>query len=108
MSTITGARYAGATLTVDLGAIRTNYRLLRSRLGATACAAVVIADAYGLGAAAVAPALAAEAGQLQLNAMEPVLIFNVLQSMRMLTRAMAVLTDRCVAGIEATPPAARR
>ena len=31
--------------------------------------------------------LAAEAGQLQLNAMEPVLIFNVLQSIRMLTRA---------------------
>ena len=58
MSTITGAPYAGATLTVDLGAIRANYRLLRSRLGATACAAVVKADAYGLGAAAVAPALA--------------------------------------------------
>ena len=45
--------------------------------------------------------MAAEAGQLQLNAMEPVLIFNVLQSIRMLTRAMAVLTDRCVVGIEA-------
>ncbi len=45
--------------------------------------------------------LAAEAGQLQLNAMEPVLIFNVLQSMRMLTRAFEVLTDRCVSGIEA-------
>lgn len=51
--------HAGATLTVDLGAVRANYRLLRSRLGATACAAVVKADAYGLGAAAVAPALAA-------------------------------------------------
>jgi alanine racemase len=59
MSTVTGAPYA-ATLTVDLGAICANYRLLRSRLGATACAAVVKADAYGLGAAAVAPALAAE------------------------------------------------
>jgi aspartate ammonia-lyase len=44
--------------------------------------------------------LAAEAGQLQLNAMEPVLIFNVLQSIRMLNRAMTVLTDRCVVGIE--------
>jgi alanine racemase len=60
MSTITGAPYAGATRTVDLGAIRANYHQLRSRLGATACAAVVKADAYGLGAAAVAPALAAE------------------------------------------------
>ena len=60
MGTIAGARHAGATLSVDLGAIRANYRLLRSRLGATACAAVVKADAYGLGAAVVAPALAAE------------------------------------------------
>jgi aspartate ammonia-lyase len=33
--------------------------------------------------------------------MEPVLIFNVLQSMRVLTPAMAVLTDRCIVGIEA-------
>ncbi|WP_347309943.1 aspartate ammonia-lyase [Defluviimonas sp. SAOS-178_SWC] len=45
--------------------------------------------------------LAAEAGQLQLNAMEPVLIFNVLQSIRMLTHAFEVLTDRCISGIEA-------
>ena len=60
MSTIAGACHAGATLTVDLGAVRANYRLLRSRLGVTACAAVVKADAYGLGAAAVAPALALE------------------------------------------------
>jgi aspartate ammonia-lyase len=45
--------------------------------------------------------LAAEAGQLQLNAMEPVMIFNILQSMRILTQAIKVLADRCVAGIEA-------
>lgn len=44
---------------------------------------------------------AAEAGQLQLNAMEPVMLFNVLQSVRILTRAMTVLTERCVEGIEA-------
>lgn len=44
---------------------------------------------------------AAEAGQLQLNAMEPVMLFNVLQSVRMLTRAITVLTERCVAGIVA-------
>ncbi|NEJ11336.1 fumarate lyase, partial [Rhizobium leguminosarum] len=30
--------------------------------------------------------LAASAGQLQLNAMEPVIVLNILQSMRMLTR----------------------
>lgn len=45
--------------------------------------------------------LAAEAGQLQLNAMEPVLVLNILQSMRMLIRGMSVLTAKCIAGIEA-------
>ena len=54
------SRHAGAFLEVDLGAIRANYRALRARLGATDCAAVVKADAYGLGASKVAPALAAE------------------------------------------------
>ena len=54
----------GAVLTVDLAAVAANWRDLRARhapreamLGAVA--AVVKADAYGLGAATVAPALAA-------------------------------------------------
>jgi alanine racemase len=51
---------AGAILTVDLGAIRENYRRLKARLGGVSCAAVVKADAYGLGAAEVAPALLRE------------------------------------------------
>jgi alanine racemase len=53
------AEQAGALLTIDLGAICANYRLLRERVGAGACAAVIKADGYGLGAARVAPALAA-------------------------------------------------
>ena len=55
----TRAEQAGALLTIDLAAICSNYRLLRERLGRTECAAVVKADGYGLGAARVAPALAA-------------------------------------------------
>ena len=51
---------AGAILTIDLGAVRENYRRLKTRLGAAGCAGVVKADAYGLGAAQVAPALARE------------------------------------------------
>jgi alanine racemase len=47
----------GATLTIDLGAIAANYRLLAGRAPGADCAAVVKADAYGLGAAEVAPAL---------------------------------------------------
>ncbi|WP_207771008.1 alanine racemase [Kumtagia ephedrae] len=54
------ADLAGAILTIDLGAIRANYRLLRDRLGGKRCAAVVKADAYGLGADRVAPGLADE------------------------------------------------
>ena len=45
--------------------------------------------------------LAASAGQLQLNAMEPVIVLNILQSMRLLTRGMDALRSRCIEGIEA-------
>ena len=55
------ARRHGAHLTIDLGAIRENYRRLAARLQGARCAAVVKADAYGLGAPQVAPVLA-EAG----------------------------------------------
>jgi len=45
--------------------------------------------------------MAAEAGQLQLNAFEPVIAYNILTSMRLLSRAMETLAGRCVAGITA-------
>jgi len=45
--------------------------------------------------------LAAEAGQLQLNAFEPLIAHNILGSMALLTNAVRVFTERCVAGIEA-------
>ncbi|MFN4087662.1 MAG: alanine racemase [Alphaproteobacteria bacterium] len=48
-----------AVLTIDLDAIGANWRLLRGRLAGVPCAAVVKADAYGLGLTRVAPALAA-------------------------------------------------
>ncbi|MDF2601824.1 MAG: alr, partial [Methylobacterium brachiatum] len=54
-----GNPHAGAILTVDLDAIAANYRLLSRRLGTAECAAVLKADAYGLGAARVAPVLSA-------------------------------------------------
>lgn len=55
-----GRAAAGAVLTIDLGALRENYRRLKARLGGMRCAAVVKADGYGLGAAPVARALLAE------------------------------------------------
>ncbi len=49
---------AGAILTIDLAALVANYRRLQAALGAAECAAVVKADAYGLGLAPMARALA--------------------------------------------------
>lgn len=46
-----------AVLTVDLDAIRANWRLLCERTAPAPCAAVIKANAYGLGAARVGPAL---------------------------------------------------
>ena len=46
-------------------------------------------------------AIASEHGQLELNVMMPVIAFNVLLSMRILTNAVTVLTRKCVVGIEA-------
>jgi alanine racemase len=50
---------AAATLSVDLGALVANWRLLAANGGGAECAAVVKAEAYGLGAEPVARALAA-------------------------------------------------
>ncbi|MFN8012198.1 MAG: aspartate ammonia-lyase [Holophagaceae bacterium] len=45
--------------------------------------------------------LAAEAGQLQLNVMEPILAYSLATSLRTLTAAVNVLTTKCIAGITA-------
>jgi aspartate ammonia-lyase len=52
--------------------------------------------------------LAAEAGQLQLNAFEPVIAFRLLRSIDSLTNACQVLRTRCVEGITANPDQMRR
>ena len=46
-------------------------------------------------------AIASEHGQLELNVMMPVIAFNVLLSMQILTNATNVLADKCVKGITA-------
>ena len=46
-------------------------------------------------------AIAAEHGQLELNVMMPVIAFNILLTMRILTNAGTVLSERTVKGIEA-------
>ncbi|HJW73466.1 MAG TPA: aspartate ammonia-lyase [Geothrix sp.] len=45
--------------------------------------------------------LAAEAGQLQLNVMEPILAYSLATSLHTLTAAVKVLTSKCIVGITA-------
>lgn len=45
--------------------------------------------------------LASEAGQFELNVMEPVLFFNLLQSLSMMNQAFRVFREYCVEGIQA-------
>ncbi|GIN10649.1 aspartate ammonia-lyase [Shouchella clausii] len=45
--------------------------------------------------------LASEAGQLELNVMEPVLVFNLLQSLTVLQNGMRVFKDYAISGITA-------
>ncbi len=60
VQTQTSLAAAGAVLTIDLDAVRENYRRLKARLGSSACAGVVKADGYGLGATEIATALRKE------------------------------------------------
>lgn len=45
--------------------------------------------------------MAAEGGQLELNAFEPLIGYNLLESIQLLERAFSVLRERCVTGIRA-------
>lgn len=45
--------------------------------------------------------MAAEAGQLQLNAMEPLIVYQLLNNCRLLTRAVTMLDRLCIRGIKA-------
>jgi fumarate hydratase, class II len=46
---------------------------------------------------------AAQAGQLELNVMMPVIGFNLLFALRILANGLAAFTTRCIDGIEAEP-----
>lgn len=48
-------------------------------------------------------AMAVQAGQLELNVMMPVMIFNLLQSIEILKNSLKVFKERCVDGIMANP-----
>lgn len=52
--------------------------------------------------------LASEAGQFELNVMEPVLVFNLLQSISIMNNGFKVFTDYCISGIKANEQILKR
>ncbi len=52
--------------------------------------------------------IAAEAGQLELNVMEPVIVHSLFESIDLLCNGMNTLRDRCVVGITANEEVCRR
>ncbi|MER8524497.1 aspartate ammonia-lyase [Mesorhizobium sp. M1076] len=52
--------------------------------------------------------LASEAGQLQLNVMEPVIAYNILHSLELLANAVDVLRTKCIVGITADAETCRK
>ncbi|HEY3280556.1 MAG TPA: aspartate ammonia-lyase [Gemmatimonadales bacterium] len=119
------AAFSGAlrTYAVDLGKIASDLRLLASgpRTGLAEIVLPAVQPGSSIMPGKVNPsipemvnmvcfqamgndatvAVSAEAGQLELNVMMPVIAHNVLFSMTILTSASRVLAERCVEGIEA-------
>ena len=56
----------------------------------------------------IAVTMASEAGQLQLNAMEPLITYNILNSIKIMAAAIDMLDQRCVRGITADERQCRR
>ena len=56
----------------------------------------------------VTVSMAAEAGQLQLNAFEPLIVTSLLDSISQLAAACRLLAERCVMGVTADPAPLRR
>jgi len=62
---------------------------------------VVNQVAYDVIGGDVTITMAAEAGQLQLNVFEPMIMYRLFHSMNMLSRSVDTLTEKCIDGIEA-------
>ena len=52
--------------------------------------------------------IAAEAGQLELNVMEPIIVYGLFESIEMLVHAIDTLREKCIVGITANEEICRR
>ena len=74
--------------------------IMPGKVNPTQCEAMTMVCAQVMGNA-VAVSVAGSHGHLELNVFKPVIIYNVLQSIRLLADAARSFTDNCVTGIKA-------
>jgi fumarate hydratase class II len=72
--------------------------IMPGKVNPTQCEALTMVAAQVMGNH-VTVSIAGSGGQLELNVFKPVIIYNVLQSIRLLSDAMQSFTDKCVVGI---------
>ena len=81
--------------------------IMPGKVNPTQCEAVTMVAVQVMGND-TAVGIAASQGNFELNVFMPVLIYNFLQSSRLLSQAMLSFHDRCVVGIRANPEKMRR
>ena len=74
--------------------------IMPGKVNPTQCEAMTMVCAQVMGNATTV-SVAGSHGHLELNVFKPVMIYNVLQSLRLLSDATVSFTDNCVVGIEA-------
>ena len=74
--------------------------IMPGKVNPTQCEALTMVAAQVMGNH-VTVSIAGSQGQLELNVFKPVIIYNVLQSIRLLTDGSQSFTDHCVVGIRA-------
>ena len=85
---------------IRLPAVQPGSSIMPGKVNPVIPEAVIQAAAQVMGNDTVVT-LAGKGGHFELNAMQPVLIYNLLQSIRLLTGAADIFTQRCIRGIEA-------
>ena len=98
-------RYLGSGPRCGLGEIKLpatqpGSSIMPGKINPVMCEMVIQVGAQVLGNDAVV-AFCGTFGNLELNVMMPVLAYNLLQSIELLSRAASVFAQRCVAGLEA-------
>jgi fumarate hydratase class II len=73
--------------------------IMPGKVNPTQCEAMTMVCAQVMGHHTTVT-IAGTQGHLELNAFKPVIVFNVLQSIRLLSDAVVSLTDRCIVGIK--------